>query len=728
MTASLPVRLAAQIWVGAFVALLGTYLLTTIDGLRVPVQVLYATPLAAWAVVTLRGPRDLLDIAVLVAVAAHVGVALAGVDPTGSLEAAGLSLGFAVMFWLMRSAADDTDLRSMISLAAALPMVGWLLAAAVAWIFEKVSWVAAGGGWPPLESYQVFVWGTTNAYPVLVILTAPLVAFIRPGRARRAVGIAFGAAAVIVVPLSVGRAGWLGIAVAIIAYEALSGWARLRFVAASARHSRRAIFAAGLVGTAALVGLVLASGRLASAIGSNLDTRERIWNQALGIFGTDPVTGSGPGTFSWVRLQHVPPYEDPIGVILAHNAWLQTIADGGLVLGVAFGALAVLWLSTVWRQRSELTRPQCLAAAAVIGLAAASLLDDFSFLPAVMAVAVTLAAWSVPVRRHTDPSPVPSLLLAAVAVLVIVAIPAFSVERARLLASDARRAAIAGQWKEAARLFEDAAAGHPTNPLLHLGHGLALAELGRTGDARGAYEQARTLSPGDPRAGGALAALADEPETAVALLEGAARVSTDAQYALRLAAVRSAMGDRVGAADAYAMAVFLRTDLYRSISDGATGVSSEEVRGALAAVAARAHAADPNRPQVVDWDLGLADGDLGADAPATWQAIASAVSGDEDAARSWVLQAKALRPHDQLTHLAAASVAWYACDEDGYRRAMTLAGRVFGTPVPTLAIGRDPIYRDFGLGDYQPSWVDRPPPPPVWPFGLVPAPTCEWAP
>jgi hypothetical protein len=59
---------------------------------------------------------------------------------------------------------------------------------------------------------------------------------------------------------------------------------------------------------------------------------------------------------------------------------------------------------------------------------------------------------------------------------------------------------------------------------------------------------------------------------------------------------------------------------------------------------------------------------------------------------------------------------------------MRLAGTVLGGPVPSLAIGRDPIYRDFGLGDYQPSWVERPPTPPVWPFGLVDAPACEWTP
>ena len=63
-----------------FVALLGTYLETWMVGLRIPVQLLYGLPLMAWAALRLRGPRDLLDVAVAIGLGALAVAAAAGVD------------------------------------------------------------------------------------------------------------------------------------------------------------------------------------------------------------------------------------------------------------------------------------------------------------------------------------------------------------------------------------------------------------------------------------------------------------------------------------------------------------------------------------------------------------------------------------------------------------------------------------------------------------------------
>ena len=195
--------------------------------------------------------------------------------------------------------------------------------------------------------------------------------------------------------------------------------------------------------------------------------------------------------------------------------------------------------------------------------------------------------------------------------------------------------------------------------------------------------------PGDPRAAGALAALAEEASERIRFLEVATRTSTDAQYAARLSSALYGTGDARGAAEAYALAVVLRTDLYGRLQDVTTGPSADDVRTALSAIASRGDAGDPDRARRALWDVELADGTLPPDAPAAWRAVARAGAGDGGAAGDAVAEARRAAPHDQMTHLAAAAVARFACDEDAYRRAMRLAGRVLGGPAASRASRRN---------------------------------------
>jgi len=720
------VRAAIQVWLLAFVVLAGTSLTDLVPGAWLVVAVLYGLPVVIVGLVRLRGPVDRLDWLVLVALAAYAIASLLSVDPTGSLASLGLALVYAVVFMLARRWFATDATRHLVALPFALGFTAWLAWVAIAWIGEKVGWIGAGGGIPPLDAVQPFLWGSPNTYPILVLLAWPFAASLPNPVLRRSLLAVIAVTAIAVVPMSVGRAGWLGLAIAVVSFWVLSGGSAERV-----RSALRAPAAwlAGLVALAAVV--VLAGGRFVSAVALALDARISLWSQALGVFGADPITGSGPTTYSWTRLAHVPDYADPIGVHVAHNVVVQVLADGGLVLAGAVAAMALAWMAAVWRGRAVMTPIQRMGAAAVIGVAAASLLDDFTSLPAIVAGALLLAGWSVPVvevaatthgvRRWTLPVSVGLALL-------VVAWPMYAMSSARLAAGDGRAFAMERRWAQAADRFADAVAMHDTFPLHHLGHGLSDAESGDLESARAAYARAQALSPGDPRASGALAALSDDPDLAIDALGRATRQSTDAQYALRLSDALLGAGDVAGAADAYALAVFLRTDLYASLLQGRYGLGAADVRAALPAVASRVRAVDPSRAQVVAWDLDLADRELASDAPAAWRAVAAAAEGRPDEARALVNEARSDAPHDQMTHLAAAAVARFDCDEDAYRRAMRLAGRVLGGPVPTLAIGRDPIYRDFGLGDYQPSWVDRPPPMPVWPFGLVSSPSCPWAP
>ena len=259
-------------------------------------------------------------------------------------------------------------------------------------------------------------------------------------------------------------------------------------------------------------------------------------------------------------------------------------------------------------------------------------------------------------------------------------------------------------------------------PANHLGLGLSRAELGDAQEARAAYETAMELSPGDPRSYGALAELSADPEERIRLLDAAARRSNEPQYAYRLAIELERAGRSSEAAGAYALAVAFRPGLYVLLPAGEDGLARVPVRADLGSTVEIIGLRSGLRMPL--WDVGLADGELPADAPPAWQAVASAASGDIDTARALAAEAVAQAPHDPRSHLAVAAVAAYSCDRAAYDDAMRLAG----DPRPETggpAVQRDPAYRELGIGDYQPSGTDRPPAAQVWPRDLVEIPDCE---
>ena len=118
-----------QLWIFAFVALFGTYLATWAVGLRIPAILLYVLPLLAWAAWRLHGPRDRLDFAVMVALVVHGFVSLASRDQFGSLEATGMALAFALLFWLMREVGSRPGVQGRVAVAVLVALGLWLVAA-----------------------------------------------------------------------------------------------------------------------------------------------------------------------------------------------------------------------------------------------------------------------------------------------------------------------------------------------------------------------------------------------------------------------------------------------------------------------------------------------------------------------------------------------------------------------------------------------------------------------
>jgi O-antigen ligase/tetratricopeptide (TPR) repeat protein len=709
-------RLLLQLWAFAFLALLGTELLGQEPILRAAVQVAYAVPLGIWAIVRLRDHRRGLDLAILIALAALTLTSITGTDRQGGLESVGLAVTYALAFWFLRDGIGRQS-RTLLAVAGAYAFTGWVLLAAVFWLFEKVGWVQATGTVPNLESAQVFVWGTANAFPILAMIAAGCIAWLPPSAARRSVFATLIAAAAVAVPLSAGRAGWLGIASALVAWEALGGWPRVR-AGWRVLRERGMLLPAGAAASILVVGgSVLLGYRLIDLISANLADRFEIWRQALGIFDADPVTGGGPTTYSWLRLVHVLPGTYAVPVRLAHNVPLQTVADGGLVLATAFGALIVTF---VLDARQHLADPRRRASLAVlVGVAAASLLDDFSSLPAVMVTAIGMAAWcvqaepgAVTIERRSRGLWLPI----AVALIGAIAMPSVVTSGgARIAAADGRSAAVVSDWEAAALAFDEAARAYPEHGAYWLGLGLAAAQGGDRERAIQAYQRALTHSPGDPRPYGALAALSDDPDEEVRLLRDAASRSTsDPQYAWRLGRALEATSDLDGARDAYARAVVIERQLIGTVP---TALRADVLDRAVGAAVQMTGGEPYLDPDSVAWDLGLALDTLPDDAGSAWRAVDAA--RHRDAAEA-IAAVDAIRnaPIGDLELRALAAVARYQCDLATYQPLAALLGPFRPTRLAGATITRDHVYRDLGLGSYQPGRYPLPDDAP-WPWSLV---------
>ena len=708
---SLPPRVAAQVWVFLFVAFLGTEPVLGIPEARWIVIVAYAVPVVVLAAARLTRAVDGLDAAVLGTLVVYAAVCLVSPNQQASIETLGLATAFAALFIVARQA--SSELRQHVAVAAASAFALVLVIHAVLWIREKVAWVSAGGGMPRLESFDVFAWSSPNAIAVVALVSMGCLRWMAPGPVRSAITVVTVAAAVITVPLSVGRSGWLGLAVA----------AAVALPLLAPTHRRRPI----VIGLGAAAGAVAVAVVALAVVGREsvfrlLQGRDVVWSEAFATISSSPLVGVGPGTYPWARLAADAPYADRLSVRLAHNVPLQTAADGGLLLLIAVAALLAFWARHVWRRRPWDTTCR-LTIAVLAGFAAMSLFDDQSHLPAVTASIVTLAAWI------SGPAPRVSARARLVAPIVlgcaaIVALPVVvATTGARVDARDAADAAVAGDWEAAAASYGAAADRHPTNAAYRLGIGLSLARQGDTEGAADAYLAAVSLSPGDPRAYGALAVL--QPERAVEWLAMAAeRTVTDPQYLVRYGDELLRRDGRDDALAAFGRAVARQGGLYGRLRE-ALG-SGGDLRGAAEEVMARSQVTSTTF-DAVRWDMALVEGDLPSDAGAPWLAVASALRGDTASSRSHLEAALASAPHDPYTYRAMLAAARLACvDLAGLPDADALLALLVAPSDhdPAVEVAWDQTYREPGLGDYQP--VTDPLLLGEWPWPLVgDAAVCE---
>ncbi|MDQ3690366.1 MAG: hypothetical protein M3406_10095, partial [Chloroflexota bacterium] len=127
MRAGIVGRLGFELWAFVFVAFAGTTLLWTQPAMRLGAIVIFALPVLAWALVRVRGPFDLLDIAILGGIGAHLLVAVMSLDREGSLEATAIVVVYAAAYWLARHVGTDPVLRRTVAVAVVMALTAWLV-------------------------------------------------------------------------------------------------------------------------------------------------------------------------------------------------------------------------------------------------------------------------------------------------------------------------------------------------------------------------------------------------------------------------------------------------------------------------------------------------------------------------------------------------------------------------------------------------------------------------
>jgi len=707
-------RVALQLWIVLFLVFFGAEVIHLEPGLRILTQVLFGAPLVAWAALTIRGPVDRLDAAVIGSLVLYAVVAVLGRDRTEGLGTLGLVTAYAAWFLVIRRLAN-ADLRRAVVLGGATGMAVTLAINAYLLLEEKASLLARFGA-APFEGVNTFPWESVNALPVLVLLAIPFVAWLEPRPLRSALGTVVAGSALVVVPLSMGRAGWLGLGLVVLLV--VGWWARTRM------PRGRQLVVGGLATIGAVAALVVGAPRFVTALEES--GRLLLWQQGMNLVGRSPLIGSGPGVYSWVRLEVPPAEADLVAVRLLHNVPLQTAADGGLLLVLGMLLAIAAWIAVVIR-RSTWSSSDRLGLAALIGFGVALSLDDFSYLPAITAAAVTVAGLLTPILPNARPGGHGWLLPAALGVGALISLPGvIGIDLARSASQEGRTAMVEDRPADAVAAFQRATAAHSESGGAWLGLGMALAYADEPGAAADAYRRATEAAPGDPRGHAALAVLV--PDGVIQSLQDAAeRTTGDPAHAVQLGTELAAIGNVDDGTHAWAQALALRPSLLSALPFDEAGLSRDAVMTEARSILVSGLHPAAFENQTALWDIGLGVGELPAGAGAAWQAVVAARSGDFDLASELADAAVADAPWVARGYQARAAVAAFACDRSTEAAALALerlARGAYQPPAPEPQARREFIYREASLGPSQPPDATLDSTSVRWPWSLVDRPEC----
>lgn len=403
--------------------------------LRLTHQVIVTLLLGLWLFNKLRQgqglPRTYLDGAIAFYLGANFLSSVFGQSPRFSLEGLWLTLTHTLAFylvvdllrrgWTARLAWAFFMTSAVVCLVGLTEFLGWYFGASLFPGFAQ-GWPEIGGWRHPLPPafYRLAITlnGSTPLSAYLALLTPPAIALILtlpPRDQNRQALWLWLVLALTVQILTFSRAGILALAVS-LSLTAL-GWSRitghnlfsLRVYWRKLRPlSRVLILVSGIVLVAAALFWLQSS---FANRDSSTHFRFVLWETALTIFQQHPLTGAGPGNFGRALLRLNQADLPRLQIASAHNVYLNTAAEVGLI-GLLAGGYLLLRVGWAWWKRWQQLaaalpgeRIRLVACgAALAGLAAQTLVDTYSATSIILLIAA-LAAYLV---YDLEPTPLPS--------------------------------------------------------------------------------------------------------------------------------------------------------------------------------------------------------------------------------------------------------------------------------------------------------------------------------
>ena len=317
------------------------------------------------------------------------------------------------------------------------------------------------------------------------------------GWTNRVVGAVVLALTGATVLVTASRGAWLGAAAGLAVTFVAAVVARPETRAAARRQLRSRWAAVALaVGVPILaIGAVLAalSGRLTLEDGGY---RAGFAAASFRMFDASPISGVGPGTWQVLRAANSDPTSPDLYIPHAHNIYLQTLAEFGLlglVAGVVLlGALALLILRAIRSDDSQTRRVAYAALFAAVLLAVQQVGDVLVNVPALLFAMVLPIAWldaaaqppladrggdrGEPDRpRHTDPR---ARRLGPAGLTCLILVGLARIESVTDWRAAGSRRPTAGNWAEAAARFGEAAAADPDVAAYQFELGVSAANAG----------------------------------------------------------------------------------------------------------------------------------------------------------------------------------------------------------------------------------------------------------
>jgi len=744
MTTAWKVRIPTLLlW--ASLSLVGVYLVFVVGGFpgiyqvhwRLVTHAVTLVIVSGWLVAIVRRPELLvvprLTIPCGAVLVAMVASTLLSRWPRFGWETALSSAGAALVFGVLVTVFAVPGLRVRLRFTAAALVVGVVLAYGVQLIALWLDfWQTVGHlTLPPLRpAYAGLIFGTPNIPAGVVLAFLPLVlAWIHgsslPPMARR---MSIGGLVVVGLfdlVVSGSRGGQLGFVAAGLVGGLLWALGRRRGDGSQAINldRRRVLAGAAVLAVVAFAMVALSPRLLARLSDAGAGLRLTFWRESLAAFVDHPLAGTGPGTWAFAHWA----YRDdvrPLDVVAhAHDAPIQLAAEMGLVglvAGAIFVAGVVGLIAVAWRRQPGL---EVIAiASGLAGLAAQSLVDNFSDLPLFVGGVAFLLAWlesGVGRRAFLAPARVRLGAGAAFALMAVVAmITVLPWDRAAAAYLDGVRAQDRGEWANAEAAYATALDLDAAYPLYRAAHGMAAAHTGDLATAASELQAGAALTD-DPfmaiQAALALAGLGRDEDARAALDSATERGTVHRDLALNAGRTAEVLGQADQAARFYATAIATDPDLASSSYWRAPGrplPAVDQFEAALARLAGLEGVdIDPSQAAVRIWALaGEAERARAAAAslpPGTSRdaaaAFVEAMAGD----RLALERVRAMADADPLGPAVAglATVANAVDDQsaDRYRHWVSLiasgsdrAGRT--AVIVALDSGEAALYADVGPG------------------------------